>query len=321
MANKLNIQSGLSAVLERGKKPWPSHVNRISGLDDPCVRRLFYRRTAWDKATTRDDRFQGILETGNVLEPVIERIVSECGQAATPNFRIVGSQTPTKDNLLKKFQISGSIDGFIQVKNDDEFWETLGVVDIKTSDPNIYRSLNCYEDLSKYAWTRKYRGQLMLYALAHNLTRCCILFVNKSNLYEMKDIWFEVDFDYTEELLQKAEQVNKAIETDTPPEKYNNPDVCPNCEFVHICLPEYSTGGNMKVEENEELEGILEQIETLRELDKEYKDLEKARDLILVKGQDVTCGRFIVTWKRSEVNYKAKEAYKSEQWRKKIVAT
>ena len=318
----INIADGLNKVLERGKKPWPSHVNRISELDDPCVRRLYYKRTAWDKAEKRNDGFQGILETGKVLEPVIERIISEAGAAADTPFRIVGSQTKTNDKLLKDYEISGSIDGFLQeyLAVQDE-WKTLGVCDIKTSNPNIFANLNSYDDLMKYSWTRKYRGQLMMYALAHNVTKCYIIFVNKSNLYEMKIIEFELDFEYAESLLQKAKQVNAAVRSTVAPPKYNSPDECPKCEFRHICLPEYATGGNMKVEDNEELESILERIDSLAESKKEMSKLEKARDIILVKGQDVTVGRFLVTWKKGVTNYKAKEAYTAETWRKKINTT
>jgi len=53
----------------------------------------------------------------------------------------------------------------------------------------------------------------------------------------------------------------------------------------------------------------------------EYGELEDLRDKMLVEGQDVACGRFLVTWKELTVNRKAAEASTSTQWRKKIVAT
>ena len=84
MSNQtIDISTGLQAVLKSKKKTFPQHVNRISQLDDPCLRRLYYARHDWDKATETDDGLQGIFETGNVLEPIIERIASEYGIAAT----------------------------------------------------------------------------------------------------------------------------------------------------------------------------------------------------------------------------------------------
>ncbi len=153
--------SGLKEVLQRKKKTFPQHVNRISSLDDPCLKKLYYMRTAWDKATEISDYVQGIFATGNILEPVIGRILSEIGEASTPRWRIIGAQMTTYDALFKQYQISGTIDGLLQVETADG-WVTIAVIDIKTMDPNVYRMINDYESLGRYSWTRRYRGQLQL---------------------------------------------------------------------------------------------------------------------------------------------------------------
>ena len=141
----IDIQPGLTAYLDSKRKTSPCHVNRVSSLDDPCARRLYYRRAAWDKAAPHPTSLLGVFETGNVLEPVVERIVSEVGQASDPPWRIVGSQMPTNDAFLEKYQISGSIDGFLQYRRLDGTWVTVGVVDIKTMSPNIYPQINDYD--------------------------------------------------------------------------------------------------------------------------------------------------------------------------------
>jgi len=317
-----DLRKGIEKVLAPKAKLYPVHCNRISQLDDPCLRKLYYARAAWNKKLPPNLTLQGVFETGNKLERVITNIISEVGDACEPKFRIVGTQLPTKDSLLKQYQIFGTIDGLLQIKTDD-WWKTMGVIDIKTSSPNIYRFLNNYEDLGKYSWTRKYRGQLQLYSLAHNLENCYILFVNKSNLYEMKLIEFPVDMGYCEGLLQKAEIVNKAIAGEAPvPEGINDPDICPDCDFLAHCKPDYSTGGNIKLNDNPELIAILDRMDELVEGKKEYASLEKQRDLLLTKGQDIVCGDWMVLWKKSEMHYKAqpaKEARITEAWRKKIV--
>lgn len=318
VSSLIDIQSGLSSVLKAKKKQYPCHVNRISQLDDPCLRRLYYMRTAWDKAAPIDDRLQGIFESGNLLEPVIERIVSGVGMASTPRWRIVGSQTPTNDALLKENQISGTIDGFLQIQGDSG-WETMGVVDIKTMSPNIYNTVSNYDSLCKYSWTRKYRGQIMLYCLAHNLDTCFLLLVNKSNLYDMKLIDFPLDMAYCDELLAKAKKVNEAIEWEQPPQGINDPDECQDCRWFSHCCPDITSKGNLQIVNNDELTAILDRMEELKPLEKEYAELEKERDALLVKGQDIVCGRWMVNWKKLTVNYAAKEASVSEQWRKKII--
>ena len=317
---EIDVTGSLSKMLTERKKLFPSHVNRISALDDPCLRKLYYMRHDWDKARPVDDGLQGIFETGNVLEPVIERIVSEVGMAGDPPWRIVGAQTPTNDALLKSFQVSGTIDGFLQVEIDDK-WITLGVVDIKTMSPNIFRVVQTYADLGRYPWTRRYRGQVMLYALAHNLGWGYLLLVNKQNLFDMRLISFPVDMDYCEGLLQKAKTINEAIEADTPPEGVNDPDVCPGCQFYPFCMPDLTTGGNLIISDSDELEAILDRIDELAPSVKDSKALEKERDSMLVKGQAVACGKYLVTWKEITVNRKAAEARTDTQWRKKIVKT
>jgi len=312
------IEEALQKILKEMKSPRPCHVNRISQLDDPCVRRLYYYRAEWEKMPEIDDGLQGIFATGNLLEPVIERLLSQLGEVADPAFRIVGTQTPTRDNLLEEHQISGRIDGFWQVRENGQ-WFTKGVVDIKTSNPTIFSSLSDYESLSKYSWTRKYRGQLMLYALAHNLEHCVLVFVNKTNLYDIKLIEFDIDMKYCDELLEKAKQVNAAIDNNSPPEKLNDPDECPRCPFNAICMPEYVTGEDVHISTDSELEGVLQRLEELIDVEKEIKSLEKRRDTLLVKGRNMIVGPFLILWKKVKGERKPSPGGSYEYWRKKIV--
>lgn len=307
---KIDVQSGINHILDKKKKPRPISSNHCSSLDDPCLRRLYYRRTAWEKATPVDTGLAGIWATGNKLEPVIETIIQEVGMASTPRWRIIAKQVETRDTLLDEHNITGTIDGLLQVEI-DEVWTTLGVIDIKTMSPNVFPNINCYADLQRYSWTRKYPGQLQLYSLAHNYEHCFILFVNKQNLYNMKLIDFPVDMEYCDNLLNKARAVNLAVKTETAPDQINHPDQCTDCQFAALCCPSYSTGGAISIEVCEELETVLDKLDEFDDTRKDIKDLEKRRDFLLVKGRDIVIGRHIVTWKQA-IN---------GTWRKKIVST
>jgi hypothetical protein len=303
-------------MLAKGR-PYPQHTNRISQLDHPCERELFYQRTAWTERAPRDANFQGILETGTVLEPVIERILSTIGEESDPKFRIVGQQMPTNDAFLNRLNITGSVDGFLQLYTLPELatgnmaasrWETVSVADIKTASPFVFAQIEDYPSLMRFPWTRAYRGQLMLYALAHNLEKCTIIFVNKSNLWDIKIVNFPVDMDYCERLLLKAERINAAVETGDPPPGVNDPDVCPKCPFVAYCAPDYATGEGVEVVDDTELESVLERMDVLEDFAADYKALQSYRDLMLRKGQDVAVGRFLITWSQSS----------NGAWRKRI---
>lgn len=298
MITTATITAAVSKILEAKNKPYPSHTNRISSLDYPCERQLFYQRTAWMHGTPRDPYFQGILETGTSLEPLIERILSIIGEESDPSFRLVGQQIPTNDKMLNTLKISGHIDGYLQEKSDDQ-WKTVSVYDVKTSSPNIFRSIEGYDSLKRYQWTRAYRGQLFLYALAHGIDQCTLIFVNKSNLWDIKILHFPLDYEYAERLLQKAARINEAIEAGEPPEGVNQPAVCERCQWLAYCCPELAPTGNLKILDNDELEAILERMEELSGEAGEYRDLEKQRDALLTKGQDIAVGRFLITWKQS----------------------
>jgi len=317
-----DIQEALDVYLEKQKDVYPCRVNRISQIGHECERFLYYSRHNWKDQVPPNNRLQGAFSTGNILEPVIERIISEVGASAVPAFRIVGAQTPTDDRLLNNFQISGSIDGFLQVKGHQD-WFTAGVVDIKTSSPNVFATLDGVESLSRYAWTKRYIAQLTLYALAHNQEHCVLLFVNKSNLYDMKLIGWQLDMGFAESLLQKAKRVNEALEKDEPPEKVNDPNICKGCQFEHICIPEFTVGDGVAISTDEDLEALLIRREELSETSKEARAVDRQIDkkLEAYGHKQLVAGDFIILWKSGVRHIKAADAHKVETWSKKIIKT
>jgi hypothetical protein len=328
---QINIQTAIDDYLRGKVRSFPCHVNRISSMGEKCLRRLYYERTAWDKKAPVSPRLQAIFETGNVLEPVIERAISEIGHAAKPAFRIVGAQTTTKNDLFDKYQIAGTIDGFLQVEdiekakaeNTKDTWFTVGVVDIKTMSPNIFPGINSMADLEKHEWTAKYKGQVMLYSRAHGYSKCFLLLVNKTALYEMKLIEFDVDMDYTNALLEKADPVNKAIKKGKPPEGINEADVCTECPFYAFCAPPIQFGTELTVEDREDLIASLDAMKEYELMHKQYEANERVRDKILenFKGINLLCGPYMITWSKGKRHYKAVEEHDTITWSKKILLT
>jgi hypothetical protein len=148
----------------------------------------------------------------------------------------------------------------------------------------------------------------MLYALAHNVERCFILAVNKSNLYDMKMIEFGLDMEHLDGLLAKAKIVNKAIEANEPPQGINDPETCQRCQWLSYCSPDLTIGADVQFFDNAELESILNRMDELSPQANEYGDLEKARDSMLRKGQNCVIGDWFITWKETS----------NHAWRKKI---
>lgn len=313
-----DIAADALAALDNKRQPRGTSSNRASALDDPCERRLVYYRTISDKQGLVPTGLQGIFETGNELEPVIERILSEIGHNANPRWRIIQSQSELIDNFLRRYNITGHIDGLLQVFADGD-WITVAVVDIKTCSPNVWDRLDDYESLDLYPWTRKWRGQLMIYALGKNVTKCLILAVNKQNLYEVKPIWFDLNMEYAEQLVKKAESVNKHVDAGTLPDKINIPSECARCSFAHICLPDLVSTGNLELLTNDEIAELLGRREELKESKAEYDSIERRLKGMLIEGQDIICGDFIIQW--SKISRKAYSVEAGTYWKKTVTCT
>ena len=309
------IEKSVEEILGEKRGNRPCHTNRCSQLGDPCERRLFYHRTAWDRAVPISTGLAGIFETGNELEPLVERHLSEIGSRAKPRFRIVGQQQTTRDALFDAHKISGTVDGFLQVQTDNQ-WRTVAVVDIKTANPMIFESLDGVDSLSNYPWMAKYRAQLMLYALAHDLEWCVLVFVNKSNLWQFKTVVFPLDYGYAESLIRKADRINEAVENNEPPPKLNQPAECGRCEFAHICMPELVGSGTLEISTDEELEELLLERESLQEANKRWNQIDGILKKRLVPGTDLAVGSFVIEWIRKQRKEMVIPA--SEYWQKKI---
>lgn len=309
------ISENIQTLVSKNRKPMPCRSNRASALGDPCIRKLVYMRTAWDKALPPSESLAGIFETGNRLESVIERILSEAGQSANPRWRIVGAQISIKDNLLEQYEISGHIDGILQTEESGQ-WDNLAVVDIKTSSPHVFASLDGIESLEKYPWTAKYIAQLSIYALGLNLEKCCLIFIDKSNLFSAKTILWDLDYGYAEELLAKAKAINKHVNEGTLPDKINRPDICGRCEFAAYCMPELAGTGNMIINDDSELADMLQRRGELEPAKKEFDAIESTLKKRLVEGQDIICGQFAIEWQQKE--RKAYQVPAANYWQKKI---
>ena len=290
--------------------------NWASGLADPCLRRMTYYRTHWQMQTKPEPFLQGIFETGNAIELQTIADLNEVGRLARPRWMLIKGALKYNDSLFKDYQIGARPD--VALLYDDKL---VGVVEIKSMNPNTFRQVYDLDSLNKYRWTRGYRAQLTMYLLGANQETGWLLLVNKSNHYDVKWIKVTLDYEYAESLLGKCKIVNEAVANGIEPEKINDPDECPNCCFNSVCCPEYSTGGNLEVVDNTELEFTMEEIARLKPAADEYKDYEKQRDVLLVKGNDVVCGRFMVLWKKIKATRKPSTGGEYEFYRKKIIVS
>lgn len=259
------IPQDVIGLLERSKA-YPQHTNRISSMGGPCERLLTYNRTHWQEGGGIDTGLKGIFQTGNELEPVIERIIGNAGRNAAPRWRIVGGQMPIVDKFFASHQLTGTIDGKIQIEFDQASWIDYGAADIKTCSQWTFDRFTYPSDLrrDKDHFGYKWYVQLTLYAFGLNLDRCVLLMVNKNNLFVVKAIEWNIDYDLVEEMVQRADRINFAVEAwrengddSMHPPKLDRPKVCRNCKFAHVCNPTLEYEGNA-IFEDDEAEALLD---------------------------------------------------------------
>lgn len=276
----IEIEKQICEMMESRRRVSPCRSNRASSLGHPCERCLVYRRTRWEEAKLPDVKLLYIWDEGNEFERIALRRFAEAG------FEITNQQRDYED---KRYGITGHVDSFLNVNG------TSYPVEIKSMHQFIWESINSVEDMrnSPKVWTRGYPAQLQLYLYLSEKEEGCFYLMNKSTS-EGKDIWMTLDYGYCEQLLQKAERINKHIEAGTEPDRIAyDPDTCDRCEFAHICLPPIERRPELLIEMEPAIAEKIEAWSKLKEasgefggLDKEIKAYAKERQELYINVGD-----------------------------------
>jgi len=299
---------------ERKIKQWPVNSNRASELGHECLRYLVLNRTRWQEKTLHDAHLQMIFDMGKMVEDSVMQDLREAG------FTIVEQQRPFS---WVKYQITGSIDCKIAI--DGKAYPT----EIKSAAPYSFDSINSIEDMRRHKWhyMRKYPAQLTLYLLMDGKERGLFIFKNKST-GGLKEIWLDLEYDFAESLIKKAEAINKHVADGTLPEPMEyQEDACGGCPFLHICLPE-RIGKEVEVVEDSRLLELLDRYAELKPMAKEYEDVDNEVKKLVEGKEKLLVGNWFVQghWQERtiyQVPNEIKEQYKgmSRYWKKEIIKT
>jgi CRISPR/Cas system-associated exonuclease Cas4 (RecB family) len=285
----------------RSIKQYPIHSNRASELGHPCERYHVLNRTRWHEKALHDERLQLIFDLGKDIEQITVRDLQDAG------FEVVEQQRPFQ---WKEYQITGTVDGKILIDGEAVPFE------VKSCSPFVYDKINSIDDLKngKYHYLRKYPGQLVLYMLMDNKDKAVFIFKNKQT-GAYKEIWMELDYALGEELITRAESINRHIAAGTLPEPINDDMWCDDCGYAHICLPE-RVGKEPEIDDSDladlllEMDALSAQVARHKEISDEVRERVKGREKIV-------CGPFVIVGKwidRAESVVKA-----SRYWRYKLI--
>lgn len=226
----------ITPVYEEAKKRikiMPQNTLRASSIGDPCDRKHVYSLTRALDQLPHDVGLQRIFEEGEIQEQAVIRELQRAG------IQVVEQQIAME---WKQYGITGHSDCTIYPEG--------ATCDIKSMSPHIwdmcfprgpavYEWSEVAEKFERKPWLRKYRGQVTLYMLMRSSDKAMLLCKNKST-GALAQVNVPLDYAYGEELIQRAERVNAHVKAGTLPERIPwDEEVCPDCQFYHICLPSH----------------------------------------------------------------------------------
>jgi len=258
----------------------PCHTNRASSLGHVCERKLVFDRTRWQDAIPYDVGLQFIFDEGNLQERQVLKDLDEAG------WHVIDQQ---RDYEWKEYQITAHLDGKIVL--DKPF-----TLEIKSMNPYTFTQIHTAQDIieSRKHYIRAYAAQGQIYMLLSNSERMVFIFKNKST-GQLKEIWMDLDYQFAEELIQKAVRINAHVNAGTIPDPIPwNEDICGRCAFAHICLPEARREA-LDLTDDPELELKLKRRHELAPLRKEYEEIDDEVKAAVKEKAKVVVGDFLIT--------------------------
>lgn len=300
--NAQEVNEALRQSLEKQIKVYPCNNLRASNLGHPCERYLYLLIKHWDEQKPHDAGLQSIFNLGNAMEAfTIDTIKAAGYEVITPTVRSWKIENPL---------VTGREDIRIKAENGE-----LIPVEIKGLSPQEWAKLNTVEDFfqSKKYYVRGYPAQLQMYMLHFGKEYGFFALTNKLT-GQTKFIEMRFDYEYAEGLLQKAERIYKALETETPPECCDDISVCEGCSLQHVC------GECRRVPADIELDGELDELidrkQELSEAKREYERVDKQIKERVGEREKIISGKYLIT--RSSFTKKAFTVPESVQYRVNI---
>ena len=257
----------------------PCHTNRASMLGDPCERRLVLWRTSWEKAALPPVWLQEAFEMGKDTErQAIDRLIAA-------GYQIRRQQAPM---MWREYNITGHIEG--EISEDGENWTLF---EIKALEKYRAMKINHWRDFLGNPIYQRYPTQGQLYMLMFEVPEMLFIVIPKGT-FSYRFIPMELDYEYAEGILQKAERINQHVADGALPECFI--DLCDeDCPFYHLCLPAKDCGAGAEIETDPEFLDLLERRQELMPVSKEYEQANReikercgTRPLIIAGDFEIT---------------------------------
>jgi hypothetical protein len=277
-----------------------------SSIGDPCERWLYYGLMAGAERAAITPELQALFDQGLVEEQATEADLREAG------YRPLAQEVEV-DLRVKGGRISGRIDFFLEVDGRRIPVEHKGLSYGRAEECQDWRELL----EAPQRWARRYPGQIQSYLLQSNCESGLLALRGKES-GRIRFLPVELDYEYAEGLLKKAERVFFHREAGEPPERipYSWGFCTPQaCDFHHVCQPEGALGLDERgVILDEHMIDMVNRYLDLEEAAKEHGKLEAAiKAMAKTLGRpELLIGNGIVTIQTQIRNYKEQPARRQE---------
>lgn len=280
---------------------WPT------ALAHDCEAYATYNRTVPPELRRKIDvGLAMIFSEGNDQARMVRRDLIDAG------FEVAGEEGQM---TWPKYEISGRRDFTIWKEGMKERVR----VELKSCSPYSFLAIKKPEDLidTDKDWLKKWYRQVALYMVLQGVETYWLMLKSKSSgeikILEFK--WNDQIAQEAEKMIAKAERTNKLVRLGDPPPahtKISDPDVCCECPFFDVCLPEMLMGPGAVVFGEEDVTELTAQLNRRAELEplvKEYKALDDdLKSMVKSAGSDGQT-RFVIGEWISTIKEVNKSAY------------
>jgi len=289
------ISKGWAGFFEREKRSPERHAYVYASAYRPCLRRMVLEMTAPEAMPAFDADTLARFRRGNDRERDLLADLSRIGRDTDPPFAVIGQQERFELKDRKGRVVSkGKVDARLQ------FDRKAGAapLEVKAWSQNMTARIQTFADLFDNPWTRPGAYQLLNYLYGSG-TPYGFLVIDRSGLPRVLPVELEPNLERVEEFLTKAEQALDHVEADTLPDYFDeDPNECRRCPFYGAsCNPPALAEGGAQVLLDPALEAKLARREAIKEIGKEYLDLDQEIKEQLRGVESGICGGFYIAGK------------------------
>lgn len=224
-----------------------------SDVNFDCAREMYYGVT--NPLARRDPGIQGSerMADGKLAAAAARRYLEDLG------FEVVDVETPIEAFKRDGRLVYTGIIDFALV-----FDGARVPVESKEVSDFVFEEIDSYEDLEHFWWTRKYRGQVLVYLLQRSAPEGILLLTCQGKLKPIQVV-LDDHLDDAELALQLGEQVDAAVKAGTPPPFAKDPTTCRTCwAFGVICQPPIEEQGALFLDDPELLDRLRRRAQNLK---------------------------------------------------------